>query len=146
MKVRQRIRHAVALVSVGVAATLTPSALSAAPQGSQGRFEHPFQNPDLDDEARISDLIGRLTLEEKIDCLSGSASVPRLGVKGSPHIEGYHGVAQGGPSNWGRRNPTAAPLLRLTARRRREHGQPRSVPGAARASFRKTAPWTPRWT
>jgi PAS domain-containing protein len=25
---------------------------------------------------------------------------------GSPHIEGYHGVAQGGPSNWGRRNPT----------------------------------------
>jgi beta-glucosidase len=33
--------------------------------------------------------------------------VPRLGVKGSPHIEGYHGVAQGGPSNWGQRNPTA---------------------------------------
>jgi len=34
------------------------------------------------------------------------AAVPRLGVVGSPHIEGYHGVAQGGPSNWGRRNPT----------------------------------------
>ena len=34
------------------------------------------------------------------------SAVPRLGVKGSPHIEGYHGVAQGGPSNWGRRNPT----------------------------------------
>jgi beta-glucosidase len=29
-----------------------------------------------------------------------------LGVTGSRHIEGYHGVAQGGPSNWGRRNPT----------------------------------------
>ena len=27
-------------------------------------------------------------------------------MRGSPHIEGYHGVAQGGPSNWGRRNPT----------------------------------------
>jgi beta-glucosidase len=48
-----------------------------------------------------------MTLEEKIDCLAVRASVPRLGVRGSPHIEGYHGVAQGGPSNWGRRNPTA---------------------------------------
>ncbi len=68
---------------------------------------YPFQNPDLPAEQRIDDLISRLTLEEKIDCMAMSASVPRLGVKGSRHIEGYHGVAQGGPSNWGRRNPTA---------------------------------------
>jgi Beta-glucosidase-related glycosidases len=68
---------------------------------------YPFQNPDLPAEQRIDDLIARLTLEEKIDCMAWSASVPRLGVKGSRHIEGYHGVAQGGPSNWGRRNPTA---------------------------------------
>lgn len=67
----------------------------------------PFQNPDLPAEQRIDDLIGRLTLEEKIDCMAMRAAVPRLGVKGSRHIEGYHGVAQGGPSNWGRRNPTA---------------------------------------
>ncbi len=66
----------------------------------------PFQNPDLPAETRITDLISRLTLEEKIDCLAHQASVPRLGVKGSPHIEGYHGVAQGGPSNWGHRHPT----------------------------------------
>ncbi len=66
----------------------------------------PFQNPELPAETRITDLISRLTLEEKIACMERSASVPRLGVKGSPHIEGYHGVAQGGPSNWGRRNPT----------------------------------------
>jgi len=58
-------------------------------------------------EERISDLIGRMTLEEKIAALGFRAAVPRLGVKGSPHIEGYHGVAQGGPSNWGHRNPTA---------------------------------------
>lgn len=69
--------------------------------------EHPFQDPDLGAEDRITDLVGRMTLEEKIDCLAMRAAVPRLGVKGSPHIEGYHGVAQGGPSNWGRRNPTA---------------------------------------
>jgi beta-glucosidase len=69
-------------------------------------FEHRFQNRDLAAEDRITDLIGRMTLEEKIDCLGMRTAVPRLGVKGSPHIEGYHGVAQGGPSNWGRRNPT----------------------------------------
>lgn len=70
-------------------------------------YEHPFQDPDLPPEARIDNLVSLMTLEEKIDCLAQSASVPRLGVKGSPHIEGYHGVAQGGPSNWGKRNPTA---------------------------------------
>lgn len=67
----------------------------------------PFQDPDLPAEERITDLISRMTLEEKVDCLAMRAAVPRLGVKGSPHIEGYHGVAQGGPSNWGARNPTA---------------------------------------
>jgi beta-glucosidase len=65
-----------------------------------------FRNPTLDDEARITDLIARMTLDEKIDAMANRASVPRLGVVGSPHIEGYHGVAQGGPSNWGQRNPT----------------------------------------
>src|SRR5215510_7251217 len=67
----------------------------------------PYQNPDTPTEERITDLLHRMTLEEKIDCLGTRPNVPRLGVKGSPHIEGYHGVAQGGPSNWGRRNPTA---------------------------------------
>lgn len=82
--------------SVGADSVLVPAPAS-----------YPFQNPDLPAEQRIDDLISRLTLEEKIDCMAMSASVPRLGVKGSRHIEGYHGVAQGGPSNWGRRNPTA---------------------------------------
>ena len=67
----------------------------------------PFQDPDRPAEERITDLIARMTLEEKITSMAGRAAVPRLGVPGSPHIEGYHGVAQGGPSNWGRRNPTA---------------------------------------
>jgi beta-glucosidase len=90
-----------AMVAVCLGATCLlglPAAVAA--------FEHPFQNPDLAAEERITDLISRMTLEEEIDCLGRQAAVPRLGVKGSPHIEGYHGVAQGGPSNWGRRNPT----------------------------------------
>jgi len=69
-------------------------------------YEYPFQDPDLPAEARIDDLIGRMTTAEKIACLAVKAEVPRLGVVGSPHIEGYHGIAQGGPSNWGRRSPT----------------------------------------
>ncbi len=58
------------------------------------------------DEERISAVIARMTMEEKIACLAHRPSVPRLGVEGSPHIEGYHGLAQGGPSNWGRVRPT----------------------------------------
>jgi beta-glucosidase len=88
------------------ACLLLLSGAAAAAVGQPARFEHPFQDPDRPAEERISDLISRLTLEEKIDCMAGRAAVPRLGVRGSPHIEGYHGVAQGGPSNWGRRNPT----------------------------------------
>ena len=80
------------------------AALVAASAPSPATF--PFKNPDLPAEERITDLISRLTRQEKIDCMANRASVPRLGVVGSPHIEGYHGVAQGGPSNWGRRNPT----------------------------------------
>lgn len=68
--------------------------------------DFPFRDRELPMEERISDLIGRMTVEEKIDCLAMQAAVPRLGVVGSRHIEGYHGVAQGGPSNWGKRNPT----------------------------------------
>jgi beta-glucosidase len=81
--------------------------LTCVPPTLRADGPYPFQDPDRPDEERIADLVGRLTLEEKIDCMAQRAAVPRLGVKGSPHIEGYHGVAQGGPSNWGRRNPTA---------------------------------------
>jgi beta-glucosidase len=100
-----RVRH----LRTGVLGALLGLASSGAVPGARAAapFQYPFQNPDLPGEDRITDLIGRLTLEEKIDCLATRAAVPRLGVKGSPHIEGYHGVAQGGPSNWGRRNPTA---------------------------------------
>ncbi len=65
----------------------------------------PFRNPDVPVEQRIDDLLGRMTLDEKIEALGTNPSVPRLGIVGSPHVEGLHGLAQGGPSNWGRRNP-----------------------------------------
>ncbi|MDP4150779.1 MAG: glycoside hydrolase family 3 C-terminal domain-containing protein [Bacteroidota bacterium] len=65
--------------------------------------QYPFQDPDLPTEKRIDNIISLLTLDEKIACLGTNPSVPRLGIKGSGHIEGLHGVALGGPGNWGRR-------------------------------------------
>ena len=76
---------------------------SAAPAAD---YDFPFRDPDRPIEERITDLIGRMTLDEKIDNLSFKPGVPRLGVTGTNISEGYHGVAQGGPSNWGKRNPT----------------------------------------
>ncbi|MFI5186266.1 MAG: glycoside hydrolase family 3 C-terminal domain-containing protein [Chitinophagales bacterium] len=69
----------------------------------KAQYQYPFQNPGLDIEKRIDNIISLLTLEEKISCLSTNPSVPRLGIQGSGHIEGLHGVALGGPGGWGRR-------------------------------------------
>jgi len=64
-----------------------------------------YQDPAQPLEARIDDLLSRMTLAEKIACLGTNPSVPRLGVKGSEHIEGLHGVAMGEPGGWGGDNP-----------------------------------------
>lgn len=65
--------------------------------------QYPFQNPSLDVEKRIDNIISLLNIDEKIICLSTNPTIPRLGIKGTSHIEGLHGVALGGPGNWGRR-------------------------------------------
>jgi beta-glucosidase len=70
---------------------------------AQTKYQYPFQNPDLNIEKRIDNIISLLTLDEKITCLGTNPSVPRLGIKGSGHIEGLHGVALGIPGGWGRR-------------------------------------------
>lgn len=62
--------------------------------------EHRFFDHTLDVETRIDDLLSKMTLEEKVSALSTDPSVPRLGVKGSQHLEGYHGIVMGGPANW----------------------------------------------
>jgi beta-glucosidase len=69
------------------------------------RREHAFWNPDLPVEERLTDIVSRLTLEEKIACLGTDPSVPRLGIKGSGHVEGLHGLALGGPGHWGGDHP-----------------------------------------
>jgi beta-glucosidase len=59
-----------------------------------------FQDPKLPVEDRVTDLLSRMTLDEKISALSTNPSVPRLGVVGTGHVEGLHGLALGGPGGW----------------------------------------------
>lgn len=56
----------------------------------------PFRNPDLSTEARLADLVSRMTVDEKIDALSTNSGVPRLGVPNFGSSEGIHGVVQRG--------------------------------------------------
>jgi beta-glucosidase len=62
---------------------------------------YPFQNNKLAAEKRIDNLLSLMTLEEKVAVLSTNPSVPRLGVVGTGHVEGLHGLALGGPGEWG---------------------------------------------
>ena len=57
--------------------------------------QYPFQNQTLTVEQRIDNIISLMTLDEKIICLSTNPSVPRLGIKGTAHVEGLHGLAMG---------------------------------------------------
>ncbi len=68
---------------------------------------YPFNDPNLDTEKRIDNILSLLTLEEKINCLSTNPSVPRLGIEGTGHVEGLHGLAMGIPGGWGGQNPIA---------------------------------------
>ncbi len=64
--------------------------------------QYPFQNADLPIEQRIDNILSLMTIDEKIECLDTNPSVPRLGIKASGHVEGIHGLTQGGPGKWGR--------------------------------------------
>ncbi|MDO9634276.1 MAG: glycoside hydrolase family 3 C-terminal domain-containing protein [Paludibacter sp.] len=59
-------------------------------------YEYPFQNPDLDIEVRVNDLVSRLTLDEKINqMLNQTPEIERLGIP--PYNwwnECLHGIAR----------------------------------------------------
>jgi beta-glucosidase len=70
---------------------------------------YPFQNPSLNEDKRIRNLISLMTLDEKINCLSPGIAVPRLGIKGTHPVEGLHGLAYSGPANWAVKGAKASP-------------------------------------
>ena len=84
------------------------------PQKSQGQADLPFRDPKLSDDARIADLLGRLTLEEKVDLMSDHPKIPRLGIIFSGQVEGLHGLALGGPGGWGPRGRQPLPTSTFT--------------------------------
>jgi len=61
-------------------------------------YKFPFLNPSLSTEERVNDLVGRMTLEEKISqMVNQAAAIDRLGVpEYNWWSEGLHGVARAG--------------------------------------------------
>ena len=80
---------------------------------AQPDHRYPFQDPALPAEQRITDLLARMTLAEKIEALSTDPSVPRLGVAGTGHVEGLHGLALGGPGHWEGREGHVVPTTQF---------------------------------
>ena len=89
------------LAAMIVAASVVPVLFAQA--------DFPFRNTKLSDDERIADLLGRLTLEEKINLMSDHPKIPRLGIVFSGQVEGLHGLALGGPAGWGGRGRQPVP-------------------------------------
>ncbi|MDR3251736.1 MAG: glycoside hydrolase family 3 C-terminal domain-containing protein [Tannerella sp.] len=64
----------------------------------QAKYEYPFQNPKLSTDKRIDDLLGRLTVEEKVgQMMNHTPGVERLGIPVYDWWnEALHGVARAG--------------------------------------------------
>ncbi len=84
--------------------------LGLATSRAQAQFQYPFQDPRQPAEERITNLISLMTLDEKIACLSTHTSVPRLGITGTNHAEGLHGLSLAGP-RVGQAQPGGPPVL-----------------------------------
>lgn len=90
------------LVSLGVITLF-------AGQAALAQASYPFRDPKLPTEQRITDLLSRLTLDEKVTLMSGSPKIPRLGLAFTGQVEGLHGLALGGPGHWEGRGKKVLP-------------------------------------
>ncbi|NCD70977.1 beta-glucosidase [Mucilaginibacter sp. R11] len=78
---------------------------------AHAQYQYPFQNPALPTEKRITNLLSLLNIEEKINCLSTNPTVQRLGIKGTGHVEGLHGLSMGVVGNWGGKTPVPTTIF-----------------------------------
>jgi beta-glucosidase len=90
-----------------------PLVLCAQQPGPVQQQPYRFQDVRLPAEERITDLLAHMTIDEKIGALSTNPSVPRLGVVGTGHVEGLHGLALGGPGGWEGRNLPVIPTTQF---------------------------------
>lgn len=96
------MKNRILLLTILVFATfschkMTPLATAPVP-GTAGKYEFPFQNPSLTTEERVTDLVSRMTIEEKVQQLFNQApAIERLGVPAyNWWNEALHGVARAG--------------------------------------------------
>ena len=75
----------------------------------RAQADYPFRDPKLPDDQRIADLLGRLTLAEKVTLMSNAPKFERLKLSFSGQVEGLHGLALGGPGGWGPRGRQPLP-------------------------------------
>ena len=94
-----RLRHSCS----GVMVVLFLAGLACISRIAPAQADYPFRDPKLSDDQRIADLLGRLTLDEKVTLMSDHPKFPRLGLVFSGQVEGLHGLALGGPAEWGGR-------------------------------------------
>jgi beta-glucosidase len=85
------------------------SAKSAETKPVPAKGELIFRDPKQPVEDRITDLLSRLTLEEKILLMADHPKIPRLGLDFSGQVEGLHGLALGGPGHWEGRGKKVLP-------------------------------------
>ncbi len=83
--------------------------LAGFPRPASAQADYPFRDTKLGDDQRIDDLLGRLTVDEKILLMSDHPKIPRLGIAFSGQVEGLHGLALGGPAVWGGRGRQPMP-------------------------------------
>ncbi|NYD50910.1 hypothetical protein BJY14_006893 [Actinomadura luteofluorescens] len=85
----RRSRSLTLVLAAALAAPLAWTAPAAA------REAYPFRDPRLPVQARVDDLVGRLTLDEKISLLHQyQPAIPRLGIgRFKTGTEALHGVA-----------------------------------------------------
>ena len=97
---RRRARAAAAAALIGTALAAGPAAAQAPGGGAATGTEAApaWRDPSLTVAARAADLVGRLTLEEKVSQLTDvAAAIPRLGVPAyNWWNEALHGVARAG--------------------------------------------------
>jgi beta-glucosidase len=76
---------------------------------ARAQADFPFRDPKLSEDERIADLLKRLTLDEKVELMDGHPKIPRLHLVLSDEAEGLHGLALGGPGQWGPRGRQPLP-------------------------------------
>ncbi|WP_334266668.1 glycoside hydrolase family 3 C-terminal domain-containing protein [Edaphobacter sp. HDX4] len=69
----------------------------------------PWQDPRVPPENRITDLLSRMSLDDKISVLNSNSTAPAIGFMGASQSEGLHGLAEGGPGHWEGKNQPIIP-------------------------------------